>query len=344
MLNQLLQTFAGTRGSDLHLLAGQPVRMRHHGTIQIVDPTPVDGEALAAALTQIMPAGAVERFKNQNQVDFAYEIPQLARFRVNAFAQLGGLGAVFRAIPTEIPSLRELGLPPVLGDLCRQRNGLILVTGRTGAGKSTTLAAMIDLINQTRDGHILTIEDPIEFLHPKRACLLSQREIGTHTPDFATALRSVLREDPDVLLIGELRDAESIALAVTAAETGILVLSTLHTDSAEGSIDRIVDTFPTAKQGHVRSMLATSLRAVISQRLVPRDDSDGRVAALEILINTSAVANLVRRNNHAGLRDAMASGAEFGMQTLEQAVRDLVRRGTVAAAVADAVSADRCAA
>ncbi len=328
-LTELMRMFVEAGASDLHLLSGQPPRMRRHGILQVAHPVSFAAETLSTALTQMMPQSALDYFRKHDQTDFAYEMPGLSRFRINAFAQLGGVGAVIRAIPTTIPGMQQLGLPSVMVDLCRQRNGLVLVTGKTGAGKSTTLASMIDFINGSRDGHIITIEDPIEFLHPNRRSLLSQRELGTHTPDFATALRSVLREDPDVLLIGELRDPESISLAVTAAETGILVLSTLHTDSADGSIDRIVDACPTSKQDHVRAMLASSLRAVVSQQLLPRADGKGRVAALEIMINTSAIASLVRRNNVAGIRDTMRAGAEHGMQTMDQALQRLVSRGLI---------------
>jgi len=330
----LMRSFMQSGGSDLHMLSGQPPRMRRNGVIQVIEATTVQSETLTAELGSIMPPAAAERFKQNDQVDFSYEIPGVGRFRINAFEQLGGMGAVIRAIPGTVPDFKTLGLPPVVTDLCRQRNGLILVTGKTGAGKSTTLAAMIDFINNDRHGHIVTIEDPIEFLHPNRKCLLSQREVGTHTPDFVTALRSVLREDPDVLLVGELRDPESIGLAITAAETGMLVLSTLHTDSADGSVDRVVDSFLTSKQAHVRSMLATSLRGVIAQQLVPRADGRGRVAVLEILVNNSAIANLIRRDQPTGIRDAMRSGAASGMQTREQALQDLVNRGVIDAAMA----------
>jgi len=334
MLQGLMRQLVEHGGSDLHLLSGQPARMRRHGVLDVLQPEPAVREQLYADLTRLMPGPAAERFRQHNQVDFAYEIPGLGRFRLNVFEQLGGLGVVLRAIPQVVPSMEQLELPPVFTDLCRQRNGLILVTGKTGAGKSTTLAAMIDYINGDRPGHIITIEDPIEFLHRNRKCLLSQREVGTHTPNFASALRSALREDPDVLLLGELRDLESISLAVTAAETGMLVLCTLHTDSADASIDRIVDAFPTSKQAHVRAMVATSLRGVVSQQLLPRPGGDGRVAALEILINTAAIGSLIRRNQHSAIRDAMRSGAAHGMQTMDQALQQLVSARRIEASVA----------
>jgi len=253
----------------------------------------------------------------------------IARFRVNVFRHLAGMGAVFRAIPSQAKTLAELSMPPVVANLCKHTQGMILVTGKTGSGKSTTLAAMIDDINQRLQGHILTVEDPIEFVHNRKNCLISQREIGVHSPSFAEALHSALREDPDVILVGELRDLETISIAVTAAEMGILVMGTLHTSGAAGTVDRIVNSFPPEKQSHVRTMLSTSLRGVISQQLVPRRGQPGLVAALEILVNTPAVANLIRQGKLDQLENAMQGGRATGMRTMDSALKDLMDKGDI---------------
>ena len=239
--------------------------------------------------------------------------------------QLNGMGGVFRAIPSSAKTLQELNMPSVVYSLCKHKNGLMLVTGKTGSGKSTTLAAMVDAINRRLKGHIVTIEDPIEFVHPRRNCLISQREVGVHTGSFADALRSALREDPDVILVGELRDLETMSIAVTAAEMGILVLGTLHTNGAAPTVDRIVNAFPTDKQSHIRTMLATSLRGVISQQLIPTVDHKGRVAALEIMVNTSGVSNLIRQGKLDQLENAIQSGAASGMQTMDGALMQLYK-------------------
>jgi twitching motility protein PilT len=261
--------------------------------------------------------------------DFAYMIPGVSRFRVNVFRHIGGLGAVFRAIPSKALTLEQLNMPYAVRSLCRVTNGLILVTGKTGSGKSTTLAAMIDDVNQSMKGHILTIEDPIEFVHPRKSCLVSQREVGVHSPSFAEALHSALREDPDVVLVGELRDLETMSIAVTAAEMGILVMGTLHTNGAAATVDRIVNAFPADKQGHVRTMLSTSLRGVISQQLIQRADKRGRVAALEVLINTPAVSNLIRQGKLDQLENTMQSGAQQGMRTMDSAIQELLDKGLI---------------
>jgi twitching motility protein PilT len=265
-----------------------------------------------------------ELFASRYGLDFAYEVPGLARFRVNAFRHLGGLGAVFRVIPSVIKTMDDLGLPPFLKSLCRERKGLILVTGPTGSGKSTTLAAMLDFINHDRKGHIITIEDPVEFVHRRQKGLVSQREVGVHTPSFAAALHSALREDPDVILVGELRDLETISLAVTAAETGILILGTLHTNGAAATVDRIINVFPASEQPRIRTMLSTSLRGVISQQLVRRADGKGRLAALEILINNTAVANMIREGKTNQLAGVMERGALLGMQSLDNSLRSFL--------------------
>ena len=272
---------------------------------------------------------AREEFQRRDSADFAYALESVARFRVNVFRHVGGTGAVFRAIPSQARTIADLKMPPVITQLCKQPQGMILVTGKTGSGKSTTLAAMIDEINRNVAGHILTIEDPIEFVHKRQKCLISQREIGVHSPGFAAALHSALREDPDVILIGEMRDLETVSIAVTAAEMGILVMGTLHTNGAAQTVDRIVNSFPTDKQSHVRTMLSTSLRGVISQQLVPRKGEPGLVAALEILVNTPAVANLIRQGKLDQLENAMQGGGRIGMRTMDSALKDLMDHGRI---------------
>jgi twitching motility protein PilT len=256
-------------------------------------------------------------------------MPEGSRFRVNAFRHLNGVGAIFRAIPSNALSLEDLGMPEVVHQLCRHTQGMILVTGKTSSGKSTTLAAMIDSMNKRLKGHILTIEDPVEFVHTAKGCLISQREVGVHSESFAAALRSALREDPDVILVGEMRDLETISIAVTAAEMGILVMGTLHTNGAGQTVDRIVNSFPADKQSHIRTMISTSLRGVISQQLLPTKNKAGRVAALEVLINTPAVSNLIRQGKLDQLETAMQSGASVGMQTMDHALMALVTQGQI---------------
>lgn len=323
-INNLLHQMVRDNGSDLHLIAGQPPRIRHMGDLTAIWETPLAREEVERAIDAYMPPTARETFQREDQADFAIQIPELARFRVNVFRHVGGIGAVFRSIPTRAFTLEELGLPEVVAGLCANKQGMILVTGKTGSGKSTTLAAMIDHINSNRKGHIITIEDPIEFVHQRKRCLISQREVGQHTPSFASALRSALREDPDVILIGELRDLETMSLAVTAAEMGILVLGTLHTNGAISTVDRVVNTFPVNKQAQVRAMLSTSLRAVISQQLVRLADGSGRRAAVEIMVNTPAVANIIREGKTEQLETAIQSGALVGMQSMDNALRKLI--------------------
>jgi twitching motility protein PilT len=316
-------------GSDLHFVAGDPPRVRVYGELQTLHDEPLAPDLVREALLEIMPRPAAARLEEKDGADFAYAIPGESRFRVNVFRHIGGLGGVFRAIPSKALSLDQLNMPESVRSLCRTTNGLILVTGKTGSGKSTTLAAMIDDINARVKGHILTIEDPIEFVHPRRSCLVSQREVGAHSPSFAEALHSALREDPDVVLVGELRDLETMGIAVTAAEMGILVMGTLHTNGAAATVDRIVNAFPADKQAHVRTMLSTSLRGVISQQLIPRADRRGRVAALEILINTPAVSNLIRQGKLDQLENTMQSGAQHGMRTMDSAIQDLLDKGVI---------------
>ena len=310
-------------GSDLHFLAGDPARIRQYGDLKALAPEPLAADTVKTMLYEIMPKLAVERFEDKDGTDFAYAIPGVARFRVNVMRQLNGMGAVFRAIPSKARSAEELKLPAAVMDLCKINSGLILVTGKTGSGKSTTLAAMIDDINAREKGHILTIEDPIEFVHLRKNCLISQREIGVHAASFSSALLSALREDPDVILVGELRDLETMGIAVTAAEMGILVMATLHTNGAAATVDRLVNAFPADKQPHVRTMLSTSLRGVVSQQLIPKPDKQGRVAALEILINTPAVSNLIRQGKMDQLENAMQSGSATGMRLMDMAIQAL---------------------
>jgi len=323
-IDEFLSEVIKRKGSDLHFLAGDPPRLRVYGDLQALKPEPLKADFVKETLYEIMPPKAIARFEEKEGADFAYAVPNLARFRVNVMRQLNGMGAVCRVIPSAALTLDELNMPESVRSLCRVNSGLILVTGKTGSGKSTTLAAMIDDINTRMKGHILTVEDPIEFVHVRKNCLISQREVGVHAPSFSDAVHSALREDPDVVLVGEMRDLETISVAVSAAEMGILVMGTLHTNGAAATVDRIVNAFPADKQSHVRTMLSTSLRGVISQQLVPRAGQPGRVAALEILINTPAVANLIRQGKIDQLENTMQSGASFGMRTMDMAIQQLL--------------------
>src|ERR1700734_783798 len=283
-IDAFLSEVVDKRGSDLHFISGDPPRIRLYGDLGPLRPDRLDAGFVKEALYEIMPKPALDRFEAKDGADFAYTFGDRGRFRVNVMRQLNGMGAVFRVIPSKAYSLDELKTPEAVRQMCRANNGLILVTGKTGSGKSTTLAAMIDDINTRVRGHILTIEDPIEFVHQRKSCLISQREIGVHSPSFSAALHSALREDPDVILVGELRDLETMSIAVTAAEMGILVMGTVHPNGAAQTVDRMVNAFPSDKQPHVRTMLSTSLRGVVSQQLIPKPDKQGRVAALEVLI------------------------------------------------------------
>jgi twitching motility protein PilT len=324
-----LQAALKSRASDLHFLSGDPVRARVHGDLKILMQDVLGVEHVQECVFEIMDGATKREFERDDAADFAYEMPEVSRFRVNAFRHLNGVGAIFRAIPSNALSLEDLGMPEVVHQLCRHTQGMILVTGKTGSGKSTTLAAMIDSMNKRLKGHILTIEDPVEFVHTAKGCLISQREVGVHSESFAAALRSALREDPDVILVGEMRDLETISIAVTAAEMGILVMGTLHTNGAGQTVDRIVNSFPADKQSHIRTMISTSLRGVISQQLLPTKNKAGRVAALEVLINTPAVSNLIRQGKLDQLETAMQSGASVGMQTMDHALMALVTQGQI---------------
>ena len=325
-----LLLFAHKQGaSDLHLSAGEPPRIRVHGEMMPVKVPPLDKKEVHTMIYDILNDRQRKIFEETHDMDFSMELGDVARFRVNAFVQHRGEAAVFRTIPTEILSFDQLNLPSTMRKLSELEKGIVLVTGPTGSGKSTTLAAIIDLINDNKAGHILTIEDPIEFVHQSKKCLISQREVGPHTNSFANALKSALREDPDIILVGEMRDLETIQLALTAAETGHLVFGTLHTSSAPKTIDRIVDVFPSGEQAQIRAMFAESCRAVISQALLRKKDGKGRVAALEIMIGTPAVRNLIREGKIAQLPSALQTGQKWGMQTLDQHLKDLVFKGVV---------------
>ena len=328
-METLLREAAEKGASDLHLSCGEPPMLRVHGDLVRTEHPTLTPESVSELVNAIMNEPQRARFDREHEVDFACELPGKGRFRVNVFLHSRGPGAVLRTIPTQIPSLDSLNMPPVLKDLCTRERGLILVTGPTGSGKSTTLAAMVDVINQTWDAHILTVEDPIEFVHPPKRCLVNQREVGPHTESFSNALRSALREDPDVILIGEMRDLETISLALTAAETGHLVFGTLHTSSAPKTIDRIIDVFPAGQQSQIRTMLSESLEAVVAQTLVKKKGGGGRVAACEILIGVPAVRNLIREAKLHQIPSMMQTGQRAGMQTLDMALADLVKRGMI---------------
>jgi twitching motility protein PilT len=324
-----LLRFTVERGaSDLHVSAGEPPMVRIHGDLVRIDHPPLLPEEAHRLVFEVMNDAQRRQFQEHLELDFAYKLDATTRFRVNAFMHDRGEGAVFRHIPGKIPRVDDLGLPPVLRTLAQAEKGLVLVTGPTGSGKSTTLAAMIDLINETMAGHILTLEDPIEFVHPSKRSIVNQREIGTQSKSFTAALRSALREDPDVILVGELRDLETISLALTAAETGHLVFGTLHTSSAPKAVDRIIDVFPSEQQAQVRTMLSESLLGVVAQMLV-KTRSGGRRAALEILLGSPAVRNLIREGKTHQIPGVMQVSGKSGMQTLEAALVELVTAGVV---------------
>ena len=327
-IQDLLGLCVERKASDLHLSAGMPPLLRIDGDLEPIDEQPLSSEQVAEASGKVANATADSTAHDVGEADFCVELPDLARFRVNSFRQERGLALAFRLIPSAIPGMEELGMGSVFRRIADAPHGLALVTGATGSGKSTTLAAMVDYVNRSRKGHILTIEDPVEFVHPSRRCLVSQRQLGRDTQSFATALRAALRQDPDVILIGEMRDLETIRLALTAAETGHLVLATLHTSGAAQSIDRIIDVFPAGEKETVRAMLSESLQAIVSQKLLKRVGG-GRVAAHEILLATPAVRNLIREGKVAQLRSTMQTSAAIGMKTLEQSKHELVAAGLV---------------
>ena len=324
--NDLLHTCIAHHASDLHLSAGLPPMMRVHGDIQNLSEEPLTAEAAESLLRSITTPEQWARFTDELEIDFSYVVGDLARFRVNVFMQQRGPAAVFRVIPSKVLTLAELGAPASFADFALLPRGLVLVTGPTGSGKSTTLAAMVNHLNEHANGHILTIEDPIEFVHQPKNCLINQREIGGQTKSFSAALRSALREDPDAILVGEMRDLETIRLALTAAETGHLVFGTLHTSSAPKTIDRIIDVFPGDEKPMVRAMLSESLQAVISQALCKNIAGNGRVAAYEIMVGTAGIRNLIRESKVAQMYSMIQTGSSAGMQTLDQSLTELVRK------------------
>jgi twitching motility protein PilT len=314
--------------SDCHLSAGEPPMIRIHGDLKKLDHPAMSREEVHALVYDIMGDAQRKTFEETHECDFSFELGAIARFRVNVFLQRKGEGAVFRTIPTKIQTLDELGMPPILRQLCDREKGLILVTGPTGSGKSTTLAAMVDDLNNTFEGHILAIEDPVEFVHQSKKCLVNQRELGPHTHSFANALRAALREDPDAILVGEMRDLETIQLALTAAETGHIVFGTLHTSSAPKTVDRVIDVFPPSQQAQIRAQFAESIEAVITQTLLKKKGG-GRTAALEIMTGTTAVRNLIREGKIHQLPGTMQVSQKDGMQTMDMALVNLVNRGIV---------------
>jgi twitching motility protein PilT len=324
-IDELLTQLAEWEASDLHLTVGAPPVVRIRGSLEHVENLPPLGpEDAQQLLYRVLTTEQQKLLEVNRQIDLSYSIPGVARYRVNVYHQRGSLGAAFRLIPEQLKTVEELGLPSTLHELTEKPRGLVLVTGPTGSGKSTTLAALIDEINRTRADHILTIEDPIEFIHPHKRCIVNQREVGSDATGFGEALRAALRQDPDVILLGEMRDLETIATALTAAETGHLVFGTVHTQSAPQTIDRIIDVFPAAQQAQVRIQLASTLQAVVTQALLPRKDGSGRVAALEILLPDDAVRNLIRQGKVEQVYSVMQTGLGRGMQTMEQALADLV--------------------
>jgi twitching motility protein PilT len=328
-LNDYLFDALRLGASDLHVTVGVPPMVRVNGKVQPLDYPPFTPNRTREILYDILTDDQRQRLESEWELDFAYTLPRTARFRVNVYFQRGSMGAAFRTIPHEIKSFNELGLPKTIEDMTEKPRGLVLVTGPTGSGKSTTLASMIDKINSERHEHIMSVEDPIEFLHRHKKCIVNQREVNQDTKSFARALKHVLRQDPDVILVGEMRDLETIHLAVSAAETGHLVFGTLHTQDAPQTVDRIIDVFPAHQQAQIRTQLANALEGIVTQTLLPRRDGKGRVVACEILVPTPGVRNLIREGKNHQIYSAMQTGGKFGMQTMDAALVDLMRRGLI---------------
>ena len=326
------------QASDLHMTAGSPPMIRHHGKLHALDYPRLSPQTTREVIYSILTNDQRQKLETDWQIDFAYSIPGRARFRVNAYFQRAALSAAFRLIPHEIPTLSELDLPPVLEEFTKKPRGFVLVTGPTGSGKSTTLAAMLDLINEVRQEHILTIEDPIEFLHKHKRCIVNQRELGADAPTFGLGLKAALRQDPDVILVGEMRDLETIATALTAAETGHLVFATLHTQDTAQTVDRIVDVFPPEQQQQVRVQLSVALQGIVTQQLLPKADGQGRVCGCEILVPTPAVRNLIREGKTHQIYSALQTGGQFGMQTMDAALAQLVREHRITRELAESRS------
>jgi twitching motility protein PilT len=334
--SEVLRLMVDVRASDVHLTAGVPPAIRDKGRIKHMDGFPeLNAQQTREVVYGILNDDQRKRFENNKQLDFAYAIPGVARFRVNCYLQRGSVSAAFRLVPQEIPALDSLGVPPVLQDLTNKPRGFVLVTGPTGSGKSTTLAAMIDVINREREDHILTIEDPIEFLHQHKSSIVNQREIGSDAPDFSLALRAALRQDPDVILVGEMRDLETISTALTAAETGHLVFATLHTQSTSQTVDRIIDVFPPEQQGQVRTQLSIALQGIVTQQLLPTADGRGRVVATEVLVPTPAVRNLIREGKTHQIYAALQTSGAVGMQTMDADLARLVRSSRITRRLAE---------
>src|SRR6476620_599629 len=333
---ELLGRLLDLNGSDLHLTAGTPPTVRIHGELErLEDYPPMNPRALQGMIYAILPQKMRERFEQELELDMSYSLPGRARFRVNVFMQRDAVGAVFRVIPFDIKNIVDLGLPPVAADLARFPRGFVVVTGPTGSGKSTTLAAMVDVVNTERSGHIMTVEDPIEFLHKHKKCVVNQREIGADTHSFASALKHVLRQDPDVILVGEMRDLDTISTAMTAAETGHLVFATLHTQDAPQTIDRIIDVFPPHQQQQVRAQLAIGLQGIVTQTLIPTADGQGRCVAAEVLVPTAGVRNLIREGKTHQIYSLIQTGGQHGMQTMDASLAGLVLEGRITMAAAE---------
>ena len=337
-IDKLLNYALESGASDLHLSVGSKPMVRINGTIKALNLDVLSQDSMISILPQVMDDDQMKKFEEDKEIDFSAKLDGKGRFRVNFFNQLNGLAGVFRTIPEVIRSFEELGIPPVLKELTLKDRGLILLTGPTGSGKSTTLATMLNHINENRACHIITIEDPVEYFHSSKESLINQRELGTNTHSFLNALRAALREDPDVILVGEMRDLETIALALTAAETGHLVLSTLHTGSAVKAIDRIIDMYPEGQKTQIRSMMSESLEAVVSQKLIPTKDGKGRIPACEVLISSTAVRNLIREDRIYQIPSLIQAGGTDGMQTLDQDLQRLVSQGLVERSVAQVIA------